>query len=341
MRRHFFHHGGQDPAVTDGAKEVRECHWCQLRSFDKHTLFPISVVNDTGDRQTLPQDFRFISENHLGPGVSRAEASFRSGCECTDPGDCMRAGCQCLEEIEDEVSDPEEPSDADADEQGNGSSKPEKTLFSYYSSGPKAGLLKKSRLQSRQPIYECHEGCGCGPDCPNRVVERGRTVPLQIFRTDDGRGWGVRSIIDIKCGQFVDTYVGEVITSKEADRRRNKSTNARKKDIYLFALDKFIDENSPDPRLVGPPLEVDGQYMSGPSRFINHSCNPSMRIFARVGDHADKHVHDLALFATRDIPKGEELTFDYVDGIDMRDASKTEGHTKCLCGSENCRGWLW
>lgn len=74
---------------------------------------------------------------------------------------------------------------------------------------------------------------------------------------------GVRSIIDIKCGQFVDTYVGEVITSKEADRRRNKSTNARKKDIYLFALDKFIDENSPDPRLVGPPLEVDGQYMSG------------------------------------------------------------------------------
>lgn len=66
-----------------------------------------------------------------------------------------------------------------------------------------------------------------------------------------------------------------------------------------------------------------------------------MRIFARVGDHADKHVHDLALFATRDIPKGEELTFDYVDGIDMRDASKTEGHTKCLCGSENCRGWLW
>ncbi|KAL8344934.1 hypothetical protein RB601_005120 [Gaeumannomyces tritici] len=334
LRRHFFHHGGQDPAVTDRSREVRKCHWCQLRSFEKHALYPISIVNDTDDLQTLPQKFKFISENHLGPGVSRAEASFRSGCECANPQDCMKGGCQCLEEVDDEVSD------SDDYEDGKGSGASEKTLFSYYSTGPKAGLLKKSRLQSRQPIYECHEGCSCGPDCPNRVVERGRMVPLQIFRTDD-RGWGVRSVIDIKCGQFVDTYLGEVITSDEADRRRNEATNARKKDIYLFGLDKFIDENSPDPRLTGPPLEVDGEDMSGPSRFINHSCDPNMRIFARVGDHADKHMHDLALFAIRDIPKGEELTFDYVDGVDIDKASKTDGHTKCLCGSNKCRGWLW
>lgn len=38
-------------------------------------------------------------------------------------------------------------------------------------------------------IYECHSGCACSAECPNRVVERGRRIPLQIFRTE-GRGWG-------------------------------------------------------------------------------------------------------------------------------------------------------
>lgn len=84
--------------------------------------------------------------------------------------------------------------------------------------------------------------------------------------------------------------------------------------------------------------------MSGPTRFINHSCDPNLRIFARVGDHADKHIHDLALFAIKDIQRGEELTFDYVDGVveepDEMDGS-VEGMTACLCGSKNCRRFLW
>ena len=85
--------------------------------------------------------------------------------------------------------------------------------------------------------------------------------------------------------------------------------------------------------------------MSGPTRFINHSCDPNMRIFARVGDHADKHLHDLALFAIEDIPKGEELTFDYVDGV-SHEGEEPEGEninhmTPCLCGSKKCRKFLW
>ncbi|KAL6868878.1 Histone-lysine N-methyltransferase, H3 lysine-9 specific dim-5 [Amphichorda felina] len=168
-------------------------------------------------------------------------------------------------------------------------------------------------------------------------------MPLQIFRTMD-RGWGVRSTEAIKKGQFVDCYLGEVITAVEADRRRHKSTISQRKDVYLFALDKFTHPESYDPRLRGPPLEVDGEFISGPTRFINHSCDPNLRIFARVGDHADKHLHDLALFAIRDIPRGEELTFDYVDGVtDEHDdaARNAENMTRCLCGSKKCRKWLW
>ena len=168
---------------------------------------------------------------------------------------------------------------------------------------------------------------------------------MQVFRTSN-RGWGVRSMVDIQKGQFVDKYVGEVITAAEAARRRAKSHIAQRKDVYLFALDKFSDIESLDDRLRGPPLEVDGEFLSGPTRFVNHSCEPNLRIFARVGDHADKHLHDLALFAICDIPKGEELTFDYVDGVDDEDndaldPEKQKDMTRCLCGSEDCRGYLW
>ncbi|KAG5953538.1 Histone-lysine N-methyltransferase, H3 lysine-9 specific dim-5 [Claviceps arundinis] len=189
------------------------------------------------------------------------------------------------------------------------------------------------------PIYECHQGCCCTRDCPNRVVERGRTVPLQIFRTDDR---GVKTTEAIRKGQFVDRYLGEIITSFEADKRRAASAVSQKKDVYLFALDKFTDPRSLDPRLKGSPLEVDGEFMSGPTRFINHSCDPNLRIFARVGDHADKHIHDLAFFAVKNIAMGEELTFDYVDGATDYGAKEYgNSMTTCLCGSVKCRKFLW
>lgn len=230
---------------------------------------------------------------------------------------------------------------------GPGSGALLKKLFAYHSHGAKAGLLRGSYLNSRAPIYECHDECDCIKIiCPNRVVEKGRTVPLQIFRTRDQRGWGVKTMRELKRGQFVDCYLGEVITPEEAEKRRHNSSKAQRKDVYLFGLDKFTDPDSMDPRLKGAPLEVDGEFMSGPTRFINHSCDPNLRIFARVGDHADKHIHDLALFAICDIAKGEELTFDYVDRqgeieSNARDEKLQEEMTRCLCKSDKCRGYLW
>ncbi|KAK0643330.1 hypothetical protein B0T16DRAFT_415699 [Cercophora newfieldiana] len=333
LRQHFFYHGGPDA----DPQEKDDCHWCQIRTFATHGKIPISITNTTGDGQGLDPNFRFIDHSVIGKGVAVADDSFRVGCDCEDNEDCMYSSCQCLDEMAPESED--EPDTGLAH-------KPRRKRFAYHSRGAKAGLLRTRILEhSRDAIYECHEGCRCTPECPNRVVERGRTVPLQIFRTTD-RGWGVRCPVPIRKGQFVDRYLGEIITSKEADRRRQESSLAKRKDVYLFALDKFSDPNSIDPLLAGAPLEVDGEFMSGPTRFINHSCDPNMRIFARVGDHADKHIHDLALFAIRDIAPNEELTFDYVDGVegldkDAHDPSTIKDMTPCLCGSEKCRGFLW
>ncbi|KAH6970789.1 SET domain protein [Ilyonectria sp. MPI-CAGE-AT-0026] len=327
--QHFFHHG-----KGDREDEESNCHWCQIRSFPTHQTNPITVVNEV-DSQTIPDSFRFIDNNALGQGVKPAEVSFRSGCACSHDSDCQYTGCLCLADLEDDYS---EDDGMDVDE-----SNLSKKAYAYHARGSKAGLLRSQFHNSKVPIYECHQGCACSIDCPNRVVERGRTIPLQIFRTAD-RGWGVRCPVPIKKGQFVDRYVGEIITSTEADRRRSASAISERKDVYLFALDKFTDPDSLDPRLKGPPLEVDGEFMSGPTRFINHSCDPNMRIFARVGDHADKHIHDLALFAIKEIPKGEELTFDYVDGV-AYEGEEPEGRvdhmTRCLCGSKRCRKFLW
>jgi histone-lysine N-methyltransferase SUV39H len=167
---------------------------------------------------------------------------------------------------------------------------------------------------------------------------------------------GLRAMGDIKKGQFIGKYVGELLTPEEAQHRRRMSKAAGKKDIYLFALDKFHDPSSADPRLRREPYEIDGEYMSGPTRFINHSCDPNLRVFAVVNDHANKPVHDLCFFALKDIDRYTELTFDYVDGVDgkkeigrPRRPSKKESpdperdgiENECLCGAKNCRRFLW
>lgn len=294
----------------------------------------------------IQPNFRFMDSSIRAHDIEPTRKEFLTGCECDEDEDCQYSSCTCLQDVEDDSTDDGDGSsvseEGGEDEWGNYF---RKKAYAYHSHGARAGLLRSKVLTSRNPIYECHKSCVCGPNCPNRVVERGRKVPLQVFRTET-RGWGVRSTVDIKKGQFVDKYMGEIITAQEANRRRAQSHIAQRKDVYLFALDKFSNPDSFDERLRGPPLEVDGEFISGPTRFINHSCDPNLRIFACVGDHADKHIHDLAFFAIRDIPRGEELTFDYVDGVDdsdmdALDPTKQKDMARCLCGSEKCRGYLW
>ncbi len=122
----------------------------------------------------------------LGEGVKAAEDSFHSGCTCGGEGaDCQFNGCECLADLEDHSGD----------EYESGSALKPRKAYAYHSQGLKAGLLRSKLLDSSSPLYECHSGCSCSTACPNRVVERGRTLPLEIFRTRT-RGWG-------KLGQII------------------------------------------------------------------------------------------------------------------------------------------
>ena len=71
---------------------------------------------------------------------------------------------------------------------------------------------------------------------------------------------------------------------------------------YLFDLD-FNEENN--------PYTVDAAYFGNVAHFINHSCEPNLAIYNVWIDCLDPNLPRLAFFATRDIARGEQISFDY------------------------------
>ena len=310
---------------------------------------PVILSNDVDD-STLPDNFHFIDDYVFSEGTQRLEEEFQSGCQC--PQDYRGVGCEylkcsCLEDVA-------------MNEDGS------KMGFPYSSGKRIKGLLRHKWLNTRHMIYECNNKCNCPPECKNKVVQNGRQIPLEIFRTRN-RGWGkspkfylrvtfndiflgLRSPVAIRQGQFIDTYRGEIITDGEATRRELRA--GKGKDSYLFSLDKFQgEEGSPDHIANEDLYVVDGEFMGGPTRFMNHSCDPNCRQFTVSLTRGDIKVYELPFFAIQDIPAGTELTFDYMDDDDDAPISdekamaiwreRGQQPVLCLCGAENCRRYLW
>ena len=219
--------------------------------------------------------------------------------------------------------------------------------FDYYL------MLKCSQVGS--PLYECNKRCSCDENCTNRVVQKGRKHKLAIFRTDNGCGWGVKAMENIKAGSFVVEYVGEVITSDMAEER-GKEYDAEGR-TYLFDLDFNPGEEN--------IYTVDAAFYGNLSHFINHSCDPNLYIYSVFINNLDPNMPQLAMFAKRDIKRGEQITFDYCQSSGqeqtkvssvlaspskavLRDQNESmeEGeeldsqrHVKseCRCGAKNCR----
>lgn len=195
-------------------------------------------------------------------------------------------------------------------------------------------------------IYECNKKCSCDSNCRNRVVQNGRKVPLCIFRTSNGCGWGVKALRKIHCGEFVCEYVGEVITHEEAEiRGRTYDQEGR---TYLFDLDYNSKDN---------PYTVDAAKFGNVSHFINHSCDPNLGVYAIWINNSDPNLPSLALFALREIERYEEITFDYMMNIDpivpttpeksrfLHTPDKNQvienGRNICKCDADSCRRYLF
>lgn len=155
-------------------------------------------------------------------------------------------------------------------------------------------------------------------------------------------------------GEFIDTYRGEIITDEGATTREKDAVSGIKAS-YLYTLDKHAVEDDDDSDPNAPKRSecyvVDGELQGGPTRFINHSCDPNVRQFTVSYNKYDSKIYELAFFALQDIKEGTELTFDYMDKDEedeedippaSQGSTKTEAAAmECHCGSRNCRRVLW
>jgi hypothetical protein len=181
----WFHR--PDEYQTGGLVDLANCHWCQFGIWKSHQLYPTSIMNQVAGQKHILLDvkkFTFIEANILSEGVEQAGEEFESGCDCKRDRDCTTSGCACLQDI-----------DTDGKE-------PKAYTSAYYDTGAAKGFLRKEMLDSRDPIYECNDKCSCTEDCANRVVGKGRKTSLQVFRTDDGRGWGMCHLVQF-CVSFL------------------------------------------------------------------------------------------------------------------------------------------
>ncbi|KAJ1933980.1 hypothetical protein GGF37_006540, partial [Kickxella alabastrina] len=180
-------------------KRVHQLSKKYPKGFDLSELMPCPKqhrirVVNTIDKAQLPSELTYTDGYVRGPDVP-----YPSGvlfpCSCT--GDKCGHACECME------------------------------VMCY----DEDGLLC---LELKQSIHECNYLCKCSIECPNRVVQRGANIHMEIFRTSY-KGWGARALRPLRRGEYVCRYTGELITYEDSTLRDVDNTST-----YLFDLDHEI-----------------------------------------------------------------------------------------------------
>lgn len=107
---------------------------------------------------------------------------------------------------------------------------------------------------------------------------------------------------DIKAGEKIVTFQGELVDRKEIHKR-------------IVAGEERLDD----------PLQIDDNEfldLDDEAYFINHSCDPNTVLSGKAD-----------LIAMRNIKIGEEFSFDYSATV----GKNIDWEMECRCGSANCR----
>ncbi|CAI5736581.1 unnamed protein product [Peronospora farinosa] len=177
--------------------------------------------------------------------------------------------------------------------------------------GPASTPGMKFNKQNRE------SNCMLGESCGNRSLHQKVYPRFQKFHTVE-KGWGLRVLEQVKVGQLVIEYVGEVINEEEKERRLldHAKNSPEDKNMYIMEL--------------GKGEYIDARFKGSVSRFINHSCDPNCHLLKwRV-----KGVNRIAITALKDIEPGTELSYDY------QFHTKQAMEWKCHCKAKNCRGTM-
>ena len=162
---------------------------------------------------------------------------------------------------------------------------------------------------------ECGDDCTCGAKCQNQRFTRRLFADVSVIQTEK-KGYGLRTNTDLRPGDFIFEYIGEVIADNAFRRRMVAYDQEGIKHFYFMSLSKgeFIDATK----------------RGNLGRFCNHSCNPNC--------YVDKWVIGeklrMGIFAERHVKAGEELVFNY--NVDRYGANPQP----CYCGETNCTGFI-
>ncbi|GMH08730.1 hypothetical protein Nepgr_010570 [Nepenthes gracilis] len=160
-------------------------------------------------------------------------------------------------------------------------------------------------------LSSCSSGCKCGTSCVNKPFQNRAVKKMKLVQTEKC-GSGVVADEDIDRGEFVIEYVGEVIDDKRCEERLWKMKHHGETNFYLCEINR--------------DMVIDATYKGNKSRYINHSCCPNTQMQKWSIDGETR----IGIFATRDIKRGEHLTYDYQFvqfGADQ----------DCHCGAAGCR----
>ncbi|KAJ3575476.1 hypothetical protein NP233_g1070 [Leucocoprinus birnbaumii] len=289
----------QRPRITQTKLSIE---WTEIAS--SAGAAPVYFINEVDDEEapSLAPGFQYIEKGYIyADGIEKPPQDFQIGCSC----DYCESPDACECQNDSEVA------------QKNGHK-----AYAYLDSG-----LFAFRTSRGAEVLECNANCSCKADCINRVAQRPRDVPIEIFKTA-GKGWGVRASIDIPRGKVLGMYSGQIITRQEAQTKPGS--------CYIFDLDGQEDpENDVDggPRGV---FSVDAETCGNWARFVNHSCGPNLSIYLAVYDTIPSTNQPYITFVAHEsIKAGTELTLDYDPGHadDDRMEEDVEGSVKeCFCG---------
>ncbi|VVB03320.1 unnamed protein product [Arabis nemorensis] len=157
----------------------------------------------------------------------------------------------------------------------------------------------------------CSSSCKCGIECNNKPFQQRHVKKMKLIQTEKC-GSGIVAEEEIKQGEFIIEYVGEVIDDKTCEERLWKMKHRGETNFYLCEINR--------------DMVIDATHKGNKSRYINHSCNPNTQMQKWIIDGETR----IGIFATCDIKKGEHLTYDYQFvqfGADQ----------DCHCGAMGCR----
>jgi uncharacterized protein len=137
--------------------------------------------------------------------------------------------------------------------------------------------------------------------------------PKLEVRQTDRRGKGIFAKEEIKKGEMLFVMGGYILTIEDENNLKGVVTDKPIEISEWFSI--------------GPRKPADLNRM--PQHYVNHSCNPNAGFKGQI-----------FMVAMKKIRGGVQITYDYAMVMTANPASNTYFKMRCLCGAQNCRGYI-